>query len=312
MAAGAETAFAQVAFDAVGARALGMAGAFVAVADDSSADFWNPAGLVKGPLAGLTIGADEFHIRHLKGPIVPGAARLTTKSVAFSAWPVGISFLRMRTTAISEDAAGALRATAIETAQLGFTVLQSIGDFVVAGGTVKYVRGKAAFGPANGHTTEEALDAAAAAPADSASTFDFDVGVLAGSDRVRVGVAFKNLRRPRFDTIGGKTIFLERKARFGLAAFPRDGLTLAIDVDLDTADPLVGLRRTIALGGENRLGVRLALRGGIRWRQGEVTRPIGALGGSVLIGRGLWLDGYFTRSYSGGTQGFGLALRAGS
>jgi hypothetical protein len=40
---------------------------------------------------------------------------------------------------------------------------------------------------------------------------------------------------------------------WALQRFP-DGLTLAIDVDLDTADPLVGLRRTIALGGETRLG----------------------------------------------------------
>jgi len=31
----------------VGARALGMGGAFVAVADDASACYWNPAGLVQ-------------------------------------------------------------------------------------------------------------------------------------------------------------------------------------------------------------------------------------------------------------------------
>ena len=32
-------------FDLVGTRALGMGGAFVAVADDASAAWWNPAGL---------------------------------------------------------------------------------------------------------------------------------------------------------------------------------------------------------------------------------------------------------------------------
>ena len=37
-----------------------MGGAFVAVADDASAVFWNPAGLVKGPIAGLTIAGDRF------------------------------------------------------------------------------------------------------------------------------------------------------------------------------------------------------------------------------------------------------------
>ena len=35
-------------FDAVGTRAQGMAGAFVAVADDASATWWNPAGLGGG------------------------------------------------------------------------------------------------------------------------------------------------------------------------------------------------------------------------------------------------------------------------
>ncbi|MGH9162460.1 MAG: hypothetical protein ACRD2X_21040, partial [Vicinamibacteraceae bacterium] len=34
----------------VGARALGMGGAFVAVADDATATYWNPAGLAFGGL----------------------------------------------------------------------------------------------------------------------------------------------------------------------------------------------------------------------------------------------------------------------
>src|SRR5262245_49430086 len=41
------TAYAQRADD-VGVRAQGMAGAFVAVADDSTATWWNPAGLATG------------------------------------------------------------------------------------------------------------------------------------------------------------------------------------------------------------------------------------------------------------------------
>jgi hypothetical protein len=31
----------------IGARAIGMAGAFVAIADDASAIFWNPSGLTQ-------------------------------------------------------------------------------------------------------------------------------------------------------------------------------------------------------------------------------------------------------------------------
>jgi len=39
--------------ESVGNRALGMGGAFVAVANDSTATWWNPAGLATGPYADL-------------------------------------------------------------------------------------------------------------------------------------------------------------------------------------------------------------------------------------------------------------------
>ena len=39
---------------------MGMAGAFVGVADDASAVYWNPAGLLNGPAVGATIGWDRF------------------------------------------------------------------------------------------------------------------------------------------------------------------------------------------------------------------------------------------------------------
>jgi len=42
----------------VGARAIGMGGAFVAVADDSSATFWNPAGLTEVEGGQFLLSAD--------------------------------------------------------------------------------------------------------------------------------------------------------------------------------------------------------------------------------------------------------------
>ena len=46
------SASAQV-FESVGTRAIGMAGAFVAVADDATAAYWNPAGLTTGAFFSL-------------------------------------------------------------------------------------------------------------------------------------------------------------------------------------------------------------------------------------------------------------------
>jgi hypothetical protein len=262
-------------------------------------------------MVGLTIAGDGFHFRDPNGPPVPGAARLKTQSVAIGAWPVGISLLRLQYAQVATDATGVPRLAALETTQTGFTVLQSLGDFVVIGATLKYLRGNAVIlTPGDGSARDE-LRRALAAANEASGTFDLDLGVIAGSERVRAAITFKNLRRPGFAVVGGKPIFLERRARFGLAAFPRDGLTLAIDVDLDTADPLVGLRRTIALGGETRLGNRFVLRAGIRAERGDAGRPIGTIGGSVNFRPGLWLDGYVARSSSRRHQGFGIAVRAG-
>src|SRR5687767_15417468 len=50
----ADSAYAQV-IESAGSRALGMGGAFVAVASDSSATWWNPAGIAAGPFVDIAL-----------------------------------------------------------------------------------------------------------------------------------------------------------------------------------------------------------------------------------------------------------------
>ena len=66
-------------FEVVGTRAAGMGGAFVAVADDASATYWNPAGLALGHMFSLVVdrqvtdldaGSLEDPSRHETGSLI--------------------------------------------------------------------------------------------------------------------------------------------------------------------------------------------------------------------------------------------------
>jgi hypothetical protein len=315
-----QIALAQISFDMTGARALGMGGAFVAVADDPTAVHWNPAALVRGGPAGLTIGADWFQFRNGNRPALPGATRQSANLISIGTWPLGLSFGSECASRITQAGAGGTSVESLSLKHLGVTVLQTVfdtdafgGEFsLVAGATVKFSRGTARIAELSFPSTiGEAFDVVSESAGRASGTVDLDIGLHAEMPRLRAGVTFKNLRQPRFHTIADSAITVKRRARLGVAFAPRDGLTFALDVDLDTADPLVGLRRVIALGGESRLGPRLFVRGGVRWQREADRRPAGALGASVLLRPGFWLDGYFTPQSRDDGQGFGMALRVG-
>jgi hypothetical protein len=85
-----------------------------------------------------------------------------------------------------------------------------------------------------------------------------------------------------------------------------------VDVDLDTVDLRDGARRHLAFGGEQRIGGRWALRGGVRWNLEGVRRAVTAVGLSVSLRSGVWLDGHYTKGrVDEADSGLGVALRAG-
>src|SRR5213596_2212022 len=55
----AQPARAQI-FETVGIRAQGMGGAFVALADDATATWWNPAGIATGPFFNAVVEYDRL------------------------------------------------------------------------------------------------------------------------------------------------------------------------------------------------------------------------------------------------------------
>lgn len=309
---GSTPAFGQVRFELIGARALGMAGAFVAVADDPSAYHWNPAGTVKGSPVTMTVGWDDLQFGDPKLPPFVGAASGQNLLTAITGSPLAVSYGYMKlaqVVAVRADGTAVVQSLVVH--HLGGTVNWPLFQGLTIGATAKYLRGQAAIGDSLQPTADAALNEGLRFGGPKDSKFDVDAGVLGVYGPIRAGITFKNLLQPTFVGDAGFAIQLKRLARFGVALAPTDGLTLAFDMDLDTADPLVGQRRMMAFGGETRLGSSFALRGGVRWsREGE-WRPIYAAGASLRIYKGSWLDGYATYSRSD-DRGFGIALRAGS
>src|SRR5688572_28136867 len=77
--------------ESVGTRALGMGGAFVAVASDSSATWWNPAGLAAGPFLDLTLAGTSTGVEE-GSPVW----RDRTSWFAIATPPFGLGYYRFR------------------------------------------------------------------------------------------------------------------------------------------------------------------------------------------------------------------------
>src|SRR4029077_7697112 len=81
--------------ETVGSRAMGMGGAFVAVAADSTATWWNPAGLATGPFSDMSLGRGVTDL-NTGGP----ARRDRVSWFAATSPAVGFSYYRLRITDI--------------------------------------------------------------------------------------------------------------------------------------------------------------------------------------------------------------------
>jgi hypothetical protein len=302
---------AQPTFESAGERALGMGGAFVAVADDASSAHWNPAGLATGGPAGMTVGWLRAGAARGDDPAAAGARRLRGTYTSLGTLPLGISYGTFKLTALGEGVDGGLSASTLRTNQFGVTILQSVADGLVVGSTVRYLRGDVVTTPLEGGSVDDALSLTDDLEGKRSGSFDLDLGVMADMRRVRVGLTLKNLRSPTFGDVAIRRITLPRQTRLGVALLPTDGLTLALDMDLETVDLLDDPHRMVAIGGEARLAQRLLARSGVRWSIEGARRFVVAAGMSVSIRRGLWLDGHYAQNRRGEDREFGVALRAG-
>lgn len=327
-AASAAPAHAQI-VEATGSRALGMGGAFVAVASDSSATWWNPAGIAAGPFVDIAWARSVT-----ERPEELPAARDRASWFALATPPAAFSYYRLRITDIQpfdptgEDAAdrenrrAGLPVRSLSASQLGVTIVRTLSPGVHAGTTLKYVRGTLR------HGREDSL----APPSDllgvgddygggnAQGRLDLDVGLIAVAGPVRLGAVAKNLREPEFDAPGltpdaaPNRMILPRQIRVGVAFGPENTtgvpLTVALDADVRTYATPSGERRMVALGVEHwlftrRVGVRAGGRVNTRGEH-ELTATAGM---TVALSGGAYLDGHVVRGRKIDERGWGLATR---
>lgn len=306
-----------------------MGGAFVAVATDGSATWWNPGGLAAGPFLDMALARASTEVT---GPLP--ARRQRVSWFALGTPPVGFAYYRLRITDIQpfdpigqagadrEDRRAGVPVRSLSASQLGVTLVHTLIPGVHAGTTLKYLRGTLRSGREDGlEPPSELLDRGEALEGgDAEGHFDLDVGVLAVAGPLRVGGVVRHLREPEFGTAAGPArstgpgLRLPRQVRMGVAFDPEMAtgvpLTVALDADVRAYATTSGDRRVVAVGAEQWFaGKRVGVRAGGRFNTvGERERSATA-GLSLAVRAGLYIDGHAVRGGSADEKGWGLAAR---
>lgn len=314
----------------LGARAQGMAGAFVGVADDASAVYWNPAGLATGAIVSFLVNFSEEKTAPGDLQTAEGQ-RDTGRIVALSLPPIGLAYYRVGaygtavpTPAVTgppsrEEVRRSVQALTIST--VGVSLLQSLTEYIVVAATPKLVFGSAARGVSSALLASEALDAASDLDGRGDATFDIDAALMVAVERLRVGVVARNLTTPAFATgredrpEDGDAIEVGREVRAGIAwgsAWPGNSrLSVSLDADFVSRVTPFGDRRDIAGGVETWWRDRtIALRAG--GRRSTVGEPRGAITGGVsyAVRPSIFVEGHVAAGERS-ERGWSVGLRAG-
>ena len=311
--------------ETLGNRAAGLS-AFVAVADDASAVAWNPAGLVMGPIFNILLDLERSTGGRSESPSqsTRPAGQLGSTLVAVGVPPLGLSYYRLRSTSLAPARTAVVGSSgrqdqqvvvrSLSTTNLGATVLQSIGDYVTVGATLRLVRGHVAADVMTLSTWDEGFDRAEALEERGSTKGDVDAGAMLSVGRFRAGVVARNLTAPTFE--GGDAeptpITLDRHVRVGVAwgnHWPGLSRTiLAFDADLTRVPHPAGERRDVAAGVERWLREQQwGVRAGVRASTAGDVRPVVSGGLSYAVRSGTYVDVHVARGAS--DSAWGIAAR---
>jgi len=271
-------------YESVGIRAQGLGGAFVGLADDSTATWWNPAGVAAGPYfdvvgeyGRLDSATDRDHL----------VVAMAVPSLGLSYYRLPVSQMQPLT---STDGTVSSRQDQGYLNQFGITVGQSLGPLVVAT-TVKVLN-------AQGNTH-----------------VDLDVGAMVTVGHVKAGISMRNLHETTYGE-GADQLLLQRIARAGVSyTAPLGGVVLivAADADLTSVMTMATDEKHIAGGVELWLFKRIiGVRGGL---SAETIHSVDSHSGglSVMVLSGRYLHTYLDGQWTGGTdlmrRGWGANLR---
>jgi hypothetical protein len=292
--------------EAFGSRALGMGGAFVAVASDASATWWNPAGLASGPFVDVSLGLTNTDLR-----AVDPSAPERVIGFALMTPPAGVSFYRFRVTDIrpvgSIDEAAADREqrqagvpVGVLTAnQVGVTLLHTVASGIHVGTTLKYTRG--------------IVSSSGVSKSGAGNAIDVDLGALVTHGAVRAGILVRHLTSPGFGD-GAARIELPIQGRAGVAfdgeAIGRAPFVLSMDVDVNRIEASNGDRRVLALGAERWVrGKRLGFRGGARFNTAGRKERAATAGVSVAVKPAMYVEAHAARGGTVDDRGWGVGAR---
>jgi hypothetical protein len=315
-------------FEVVGTRAQGMGGAFVAVADDATATWWNPAGLAGGSFMGLAF--EQSRLQAPAGEVGSGPAWKSTANTFFSVTvpSLGLSYYRLRISQIApsgsstvpgagdrEDGEGVALASIVLN-EFGATFGQSIGSHLVLASTVRLLNGGLGTGAGpQSPVGNEALDAADDLDTDGDFQGDLDLGVMVTSGGLRFGATLKHVSEPEFGE-GLSAFRLDRQGRVGASWTTTGqygvltGLTVAFDADVTTTRTALGDERHIATGAEAwLLNRRLGVRGGYSADTVDDDQTATSVGASLAPQSRLYVDWAMTFGSNEALEGWALSFR---
>ena len=308
-------------FEGVGTRAAGMGGAFVAVADDASATYWNPGGLALGHMFSATV--DRTVADEKAGTLDDPSRHDTGALIALGMPALGIAYYQLRTTSVTpagsmmfrspqggETPVRMVRLDKLTSHHTGITLVQSLVQGVAIGTTLKVVHGDVATTLVPDGNREERLDNAADLSTEGTDKFDADLGVMAGGGRLKMGFTIRNLTEPSFTITGSSDrLRLKRQARAGVAVSFAEGWAAAADFDLTKNGPEDNEIRSFAVGTEGRLMTKAFVRGGFHLSTTGKARPSVSAGGSYAVLSAIWIDGQATWDSDNADRGWGVAAR---